>query len=94
MAKNKPAPAQLSEKSKKLWRALNQEFDFTTETAELLILALENLDLGDRARALLRREGLVLNGRKHPASDAVKLHDGLALRTFRQLGLDVVKGGA
>jgi hypothetical protein len=94
MMKNRPTPKQLSEKSKRLWRTLNQEFDFTTETAELLLLALENLDLGGQARAQLRREGLTIGGKRNPAADLAKQCDGMALRAFRQLQLDVVKGGS
>jgi hypothetical protein len=87
-------PTHFSAKSRKLWKSINAEYQLEVEAAELLRVALENLDLADQARELLRNEGLVIDGKKHPASDAVKLHDGMFLRAIRQLGLDVVQPGA
>jgi anthranilate phosphoribosyltransferase len=87
------APAHFSEKTRKLWKDIHQEYELEPEADELLRVALENLDLADKARELLRAEGLVVDGKRHPASDAVKLHDGMFLRALRQLGLDVVAPG-
>jgi hypothetical protein len=86
-------PSHFSTKAKKLWRSINAEYELEPDAAELLRVALENLDLADKARELLRNEGLVVAGKKHPASDLVKLHDGLFLRAIRQLGLDVLQPG-
>ena len=87
------APSHFSQKSRQLWKSIHADYELEPEAAELLRVALENLDLADQARGLLRTEGLVVNGKKHPASDAVKLHDGMFLRAIRQLGLDVVAPG-
>ncbi len=87
------APDHFTKKTKGLWAAIHAQYELEPEAAELLRVALENLDLADKARELLRAEGLVIDGRKHPASDAVKLHDGMFLRAIRQLGLDVVAAG-
>ncbi len=87
------APNHFTEKTRKLWKGIHAEYELEPEAAELLRVALENLDLADQARDLLRTEGLVVNGKKHPASDAVKLHDGMFLRAIRQLGLDIVAPG-
>ena len=87
------APSHLSDKAKTLWKRINRDFELEADAVETLRVALENLDLADAARALLRTEGLVINGKKHPASDAVKLHDGLYLRAMRALALDVVQAG-
>jgi hypothetical protein len=86
-------PSHFSNKARRLWRSINAEYELEPEAAELLRVALENLDLADKARELLRNEGLVIAGKKHPASDAVKLHDGMFLRAIRQLGLDVLQPG-
>src|ERR1039457_6165207 len=86
-------PAYFSPKTKAIWRAITNEYELEVESFETLRVALENLDLADKARELLRSEGLVVNGKKHPASDSVKLHDGMFLRAIRQLGLDVVAPG-
>ncbi len=85
------APGYFSAKTKALWKAVLTEYDLAPEMLELFRLALENLDLADAARQLLRAEGLVVGGKKHPAADLVKMHDGLYLRAMRQLGLDVVQ---
>ncbi len=87
------APRYFSAKSRKLWRQIHGQYELEPEAAELLRVGIENLDLADKARKLLRGEGLVLNGKKHPASDAVKLHDGMFMRAIRQLGLDIVAPG-
>lgn len=90
---NRP-PAYFSSKAKGLWKKLLEQYELEPEAMQILQLALENLDLADRARELLRAEGLVIGGKKHPASDSVKLHDGLFLRAVRQLGLDVIAPGS
>lgn len=85
------APKHLSEKAKTLWKSTLTEYELEPEALETLRVALENLDLADEARRLLRDEGLVVNGKKHPASDSCKLHDGMFLRAMRALGLDIVQ---
>ena len=87
------APNYFTEKSRNLWKSIHAEYELEPEATELLRVALENLDLADKARDLLRTEGLVVDGKKHPASDSVKLHDGMFMRALRQLGLDVVAPG-
>jgi hypothetical protein len=89
----KRPPDCLSTKSKGIWKAVVNQFELEAEALQTLQVALENLDLADTARNLLRVDGLVVNGKKHPASDSVKLHDGLYLRALRQLGLDVIAPG-
>jgi hypothetical protein len=94
MTKKTPsAPSVLSNKSRAVWRAILGEFELEAESLETLRVALENLDLADTARELLRTEGLVVAGKPHPASNSVKLHDGLYLRSMRALGLDIVQPG-
>lgn len=88
-------PRCLSAKSKVIWNSILSEFSLSTENLALLQLGLENLDLANNARELLRTQGLVTSeGKRNPASDAVKLHDGMFLRALRQLGLDVINKGA
>jgi len=87
-------PACLSEKAKGMWKTITREYVLECEALETLRVALENLDLADSARELLRTEGLVVNGKKHAASDACKLHDGMYLRAMRALGLDVIAPGS
>ncbi len=58
------APKHFSVKARKLWRTIHDQYELEVESAELLRVALENLDLADRARELLRTEGLVVDGRE------------------------------
>jgi len=56
MSKSKVAvPSYLSAKARKLWRDIHTTYELEPEAVELLRVALENLDLGDRARELPRR---------------------------------------
>jgi hypothetical protein len=88
------APKCLSVKSRKIWHAIHREYELEPESIELFRVALENLDLGDASREILRQEGCVLGGKPHPALSACKLHDGAFLRALRQLGLDIIAPGS
>lgn len=86
-------PAHLSDESKKTWRRIASEYELTPDAAMLLQTAMENWDRAQAARELVTREGLVLNGKRHPATDIEKQCYSLFLRTMRQLGLDIVPPG-
>lgn len=88
-----PAPAHFSASAKALWRSIHRDFELEDDAICLLRVGIENLDLADRARESLRNDGLLVDGKKNPALDAVKLHDGLYLRCMRQLGLDLAPAG-
>jgi hypothetical protein len=51
------APSHFSEKARQLWKSIHAEYELASESAELLRVALENLDLADKARELLRTLG-------------------------------------
>ena len=87
------APAHFSAKAKVLWKKLNEQFEFEPDAVQTLAVGLENLDLADKARELLRAEGVVVAGKRHPAADIAKQCDGMYLRALRQLALDVVQAG-
>ena len=87
------APQHLSARAKRLWRQVNEDFILEPEALAILELALRNLDLGDQARGILQVEGLVIEGRRHPAVDIVKQSDSLFLRGMRELRLDVEAPG-
>lgn len=93
-AANLRAPKHFSDRAKRIWNDVLREYELSSENLALLRVALENLDLGDAAREQLRKEGSTNEeGRKHPALDAAKQHDGMFMRAVRQLGLDVVNKG-
>jgi len=88
-----PPPRHLSARARGIWREINQEFALEAEALATLQIALENLDLADKARETLAREGIVSDGRRHPATDVLKQAHGLYLRAMRALGLDVEPRG-
>lgn len=95
MAAPKP-PEHLSPESKKIWTEANTQFDLTLSDLSLLRLALENRDLGNAARADIRKRGNVLETaqgfKTNPSVQAAKGYDQLYLSAMRQLALDVEDG--
>lgn len=88
-----PAPAHLTARAKKLWRSIVNEWVLDDGALPLLRAGLEQLDLYDRARAQLDREGLTIETgqgmrRAHPCHKVAQ--DALASfrQCFRQLGLE------
>ncbi len=87
------APNHLSDESKGHWRRISKEFDLGPDAALLLRCALEQFDRAQSARALIDLEGLVIEGKRHPACDIEKTAYGLFGRYMRQLGLDIAAPG-
>lgn len=87
------APKHLSDESKRTWRRIAAEYELTPDAAGLLQVALECWDRAQQARELVTREGIVLGGKRHPATDVEKQAYGLYLRSMRQLGLDIAPAG-
>ena len=86
-------PKHLSAESQRTWRRVATEYELTPDAELLLRAALENWDRSQQARELVNREGLVISGRRHPATDIEKQAYGLFQRFMRQLGLDIVPPG-
>lgn len=82
-------PTHLSAESKRHWRRITAEYEFSEDALLLLKSGLECYDRANQARELVTTQGLVLDGKKHPAIDIEKQAYGLFLRTFRQLNLDI-----
>ena len=81
------APKHLSRESKRLWRLVAPRLQ--PEGLPLLAEALEALDRSRQAAELVRREGLVLNGKPHPAARIEKEARALFVRCWKALGLDL-----
>lgn len=60
------APTHLSERAKRLWRAVTDEYELTSIDTELLLRACEAAARADEARQILDREGLTVPGRDAP----------------------------
>jgi hypothetical protein len=78
---------------RKFWAEVVGEYELEAEALLTLRAACENWDRAQQARELVNQDGLVLNGKRHPAVDIEKQAYGLFLRSIRQLGLDIVAPG-
>lgn len=92
-AKGLKPPAHLSAESRATWKRIAAEYELTPDASLLLRAGLECWDRSQQARELVNREGLVIDGRRHPATDIEKQAYGLFQRFMRQLGLDIVPPG-
>lgn len=82
------APKHLSAAAKGHVKRLQGEYDFSADQWLILIEGLEGWDMANQARELLRREGLVVNGRRHPACEIQKQGTAVFLRCMRELELN------
>ena len=81
-------PKHLSVEAKRQMRRLDEEYEFGPDQRMILTVGLEGWDMANTAGALLRKEGLVLNGRRHPAAELQKQGTQTSLRCMRELGLN------
>jgi hypothetical protein len=92
-----PAPSDLSSRGKGLWRDIHRGWELDASAEQLLTIALRGFDRADAARALLRRDGLLVAGtrgpRPHPAVSIERTATETALKAWRALGLDVQTPG-
>lgn len=87
-------PTHLSVASKRTWRRIASEYELDGNAALLLETALTQWDRMTQAREMLASEGIVIDGKRHPAIDVEKQASSLFLRAWRQLGLDIAPPGA
>jgi phage terminase small subunit len=89
------APAHLSDKSKRLYRTIADDYDLIREAhcLELLRMALEQMDRAEQARQQIAKDGAYSTNRHgevrpHPGIGVEKDATTLAARMFRELALD------
>jgi phage terminase small subunit len=87
------APAHLSTEMRRFWRSVNSEYELEDDALLILKTGCEAYDRAQQARVLIASDGLILNGRRHPAIDVEAQAQSLFLRSMRQLALDVVDPG-
>jgi P27 family predicted phage terminase small subunit len=93
MKKIPRAPQHLSDEMKDLWKAILRDLDLEPDALVTFRAACEQWDRAQQARELINRDGLMLNGKAHPALTAEKNAYQNYLRCMRALGLDVVQAG-
>ncbi len=88
------APKHLKAASKRLWRAVLEQYELSDPELDVLRLALEARDRCEQARLILAEEGPIYHDRfgsprKHPAV-AIEENARLAcIRAWRELSLDM-----
>jgi phage terminase small subunit len=87
-------PKHLSPEARAFWEQVVEDYELTPDGALYLRAALENWDRSQQARETIAKEGMTLDGKKHPAIDIEKQAYGLFLRAMRALGLDVIPPGS
>jgi phage terminase small subunit len=86
-------PTNLSNAARLHWQRINREYELTPDAAMILETGLQNWDMGQDARALLRKDGLVIGTKRHPALEILKMADTTFLRAMRELGLNISDPG-
>ncbi len=86
-------PKHLSLAAKREMRRLEAEYEFGPDQRMILIVGLEGWDMANTAGELLRTEGLVVKGRRHPAAELQKQGTQTFLRCMRELGLNRGEAG-
>ena len=86
-------PKHLSAAAKREFRRLEAEYEFGPDQRLILTVGFEGWDLANAANDLLRTQGLVLNGRRHPAAELQKQGTQTFLRCMRELGLNRSESG-
>ena len=86
-------PVHLSLEARRHWNRITAAYAITADSAMILETALSNWDMAQAARELLRKEGMVVDGKRHPAIETQKLGDMIFLRCMRELGLNLAPPG-
>jgi P27 family predicted phage terminase small subunit len=91
-----PAPNHLATASQHLWELLADEYDLDEAALDVLRVALEARDRASTARRILKREGIVIEGRfgpvAHPAVTIEKQAAERYAKLLRDLGLTLPEG--
>ena len=87
------APTHLSGEGKQFWKRITRQYILSDDQLLTLRVACENFDLAQQAREEIVRDGLTVDGRRHPAVDIERQAYALFLRSLRQLNLDAGEPG-
>jgi phage terminase small subunit len=75
------------------WNRIVKEYELTVDASMILATALENWDTAEEAGRLIRKEGLIVAGKRHPALEIKKTSTLIFLRSMRELGLNIADPG-
>jgi phage terminase small subunit len=81
-------PMHLSPKMRDFWKTIIAEYVLESDALLILQVACESWDAAEVARALLDKDGMILNSRRHPAFTMQTTAYSTFLKAMRQLGID------
>jgi hypothetical protein len=81
-------PAGLSPASAGLWRAIHGSWAMDDSGRSILTVILQASDRKAEASAVIAKEGLLKGARAHPLLAVIRDCDNIALKGWRQLGLE------
>jgi phage terminase small subunit len=84
-----PAPKHLSAEAQAWWAKFVEGWSLDDAGKFILTAALESFDRMRGAQCTIRKQGIVTNGKAHPATVVERDARLAMLRAFRQLNLDV-----
>jgi phage terminase small subunit len=93
MSKKTNTPAGLSAESKRLWQRISAEYNLSAEHESILLVACQQFDSAQAARAQIKLDGMIVNGRRHPLIGVEAKAAELFMRAIRDLGLEAVVDG-
>jgi hypothetical protein len=98
-AKRLAAPTGLKARGRRFWTAAVEAYEFTDAERELLVEVCRTLDLTEQLDAVVRTDGLTIEGSRgqtvtHPAIGELRQARGLLSRLLAQLDLPDVDGAA
>jgi len=79
----------LSKQARQIAKQIEDQWILDDGARMNLFIALKNFDRREEAERLIAKEGLFLDGKKHPALQIAKDCDLILLKAWRSIGLDV-----
>ena len=81
-------PSHLSAAMKEFWSQLNKDYDFNPEHLQILRIACEQFDRAQVCREAIKKDGMILAGKRHPLLGVEAKAGELFLRGVRDLGME------
>jgi P27 family predicted phage terminase small subunit len=85
--KKPPAPKHLSAEMQTFWRKIVADYVLSPEHLQILKVTCEQYDRAAAARERIERDGMVLDGKRHPLIGVEAKSTEIFLRGIRDLGL-------
>jgi phage terminase small subunit len=78
-------PAHLSPAMQDFWRRIAAEHELKPDHVAALLVGCQAYDRAEAARRLIARDGVIVSGKRHPATDVMVQAEGIFLRALREI---------